>query len=611
MLTACRASGGPIASRPSLVQPAQLELTTTSTASSAPPEVQQWVAKQAIPIATVEAGHGFDDLAPLKDIVGDARIVALGEATHGTREFFQLKHRILELLVTQMGFTAFAIEASMADAYAIDEYVVHGKGDAASALAGIHFFTTNTEEVLAMIEWMRAYNADPAHPRKLRFYGFDVQHAPRAAGVALAYLDEVDRGAVKRTRAAIAPLFDAFLLAQPIDWASPEWKDVAADVAALARRFDERRPQWIARTDEPRFELARQHVRILEQWLALQTAEGDAMLEQRDRAMADNVAWLLAHEPPKTKMIVWAHNGHVATTGDWHPMGQHLRTVFGTQLIVFGFAFYRGGFSAKDDSGLLRAFELGPARADSVDALLATADEPVLALDLRTSPVNRVPTWLGAPQRTRWAGSAFSPVGEAERYMQQVMPESYDALLFVAQTTPSRVLSRSHTPPSEPAAAANLDFEDAEPGAAPASWNAYRAQYGFVSETSDVQPFTGKRSGTVHRRGDGKGIAVHGGLQQKIDAGPFLAQHIRLRAATRTELGGPTDRAYLWIRVDTNASAPPSSGGTSYVRIDHRRWREQSIAIDVSKHATAITFGIALAGEGQVWIDALAIDSAG
>ena len=78
--------------------------------------VRAWIRNHAIALTTVEAGNGFADLQPLRQIVGDARIVALGEATHGTREFFQLKHRLLEFLVSEMDFNIFAIEASLPEA---------------------------------------------------------------------------------------------------------------------------------------------------------------------------------------------------------------------------------------------------------------------------------------------------------------------------------------------------------------------------------------------------------------------------------------------------------------------------------------------------------------
>src|SRR5216684_6674973 len=87
-----------------------------------------WIRQHAVRLKTPEAGHGFADMHPLKKIIGNARIVALGEATHGTREFFQLKHRILEFLVAEQGFTVFAIEANWPESLAVDDYVLHGTG---------------------------------------------------------------------------------------------------------------------------------------------------------------------------------------------------------------------------------------------------------------------------------------------------------------------------------------------------------------------------------------------------------------------------------------------------------------------------------------------------
>ena len=85
---------------------------------------RNWLATNAIRLNTVEAGHGFADMQPLKKIIGDARIVSLGEATHGSREFFQLKHRMLEFLATEKGFTIFSIEANMPEAYRLNDYVL-------------------------------------------------------------------------------------------------------------------------------------------------------------------------------------------------------------------------------------------------------------------------------------------------------------------------------------------------------------------------------------------------------------------------------------------------------------------------------------------------------
>lgn len=149
-----------------------LAVIAASRTVAAQPQVD-WMRKNAIPLKTVEAGNGFDDMQPLKKVMGDARIVSLGEATHGTREFFQLKHRMVEFLATQMGFTIFSIEANMPEAYRLNDYVLNGNGDPKQLLKGMYFWTWNTEEVLNMILWMREFNR--SGKGRIEFTGFDMQ----------------------------------------------------------------------------------------------------------------------------------------------------------------------------------------------------------------------------------------------------------------------------------------------------------------------------------------------------------------------------------------------------------------------------------------------------
>jgi erythromycin esterase-like protein len=151
-----------------------------------PEPVREWIAQNAVRLNTPEAGHGFDDMAPLRKIVGDARIVSLGEATHGSREFFQLKHRMLEYLTTQMGFSIFAIEANMPEAYRLNDYVLRGEGDPTRLLKGMYFWTWDTQEVLEMIRWMRAFNE--SGKGRVQFTGFDMQTPTVAAQIVREFL---------------------------------------------------------------------------------------------------------------------------------------------------------------------------------------------------------------------------------------------------------------------------------------------------------------------------------------------------------------------------------------------------------------------------------------
>jgi erythromycin esterase-like protein len=145
-----------------------------------------WAQQHAIRLKTVEAGHGFEDMEPLRAVVGSARIVALGEATHGTREFFQLKHRMIEFLATQMGFTIFSIEANMPEAYRLNDFVLNGNGDPRDLIKGMYFWTWNTEEVLDMVLWMREFNR--SGKGRIEFTGFDMQTPTVSMEIVRAYV---------------------------------------------------------------------------------------------------------------------------------------------------------------------------------------------------------------------------------------------------------------------------------------------------------------------------------------------------------------------------------------------------------------------------------------
>jgi erythromycin esterase len=102
----------------------------------------EWLRANSVPFVTDRAGSGFDDLQPLKELIGNAKIVGLGEATHGTAEFFRMKHRILEWLATAMGYTIFSIEANMPESYRMNDYVLTGRGDPRELLRGMYFWST-------------------------------------------------------------------------------------------------------------------------------------------------------------------------------------------------------------------------------------------------------------------------------------------------------------------------------------------------------------------------------------------------------------------------------------------------------------------------------------
>lgn len=413
--------------------------------------VSEWMRKHAIPLKTVEPQGPLGDMMPLKKAVGSARIVAMGESTHGTREFFKLKHRMFEFLVEQMGFTVFALEAIQPEARSVNEYVQNGVGDPGAALRGLYVWPWKSTELLEMIEWMRAYNANPAHKRKVKFYGFDMQVPNRALSNVITYLMRVD----PEYAVTAKELLSGVPHTEPerkIFGATAENQRVMAQIREVLAHMDA-----LPRDSEGWAE-ARQDARIVQQAVQMMLA-GPQGVAQRDEAMADNVNWILDQEGPKAKIMLWAHNDHVKTTlteGKMF-MGGHLRKQFGMELVTMGLLFNQGAFRASDNNKTLREFVVKPAPVGSLEAVLAAAGIPLFAVDLRTADRLPVIDWLKSPQSFRNIGSIYSE-DQASRLQEQPPAEAFDIIICIEATSPthglpSPVLPDSVKPSSAPSSA--------------------------------------------------------------------------------------------------------------------------------------------------------------
>jgi erythromycin esterase len=423
-----------------------------------PQAVIDWVKEHARPLLTTEAGNGFVDLEAIASSIGDARVVALGEATHGTREFFQMKHRFFEYLVSKMGFTVFAIEANYPEALKVDNYVLHGEGDAADALAGMHFWTWNTEEVLDLIEWMRAYNADPNHEKKLRFYGFDMQFSRPTAEIVREYLERTDPEYMTEIGPTLSLLTEREMASLHRTLTEAEYHLAQVSLSALYDRFEERKRGPLSNLHT--WTVMRQHVRVLQQSLDLHQAHDPWM---RDRAMAENVRWILDNESPGTRIMLWAHNNHVQRTpyrsrGLWESasqsptrsetMGTHLARDLGDAYRCIGFLFGHGSFQAYSMRGAkscLEEHEIGPPPAGTAEAVFASLDAPLLFFDmsnLRMARGGPVADWFAKSPPTREIGAAFQNEAATLNLGGRPLCDRFDSLIYVDKTTRARPVVR-------------------------------------------------------------------------------------------------------------------------------------------------------------------------
>jgi erythromycin esterase len=416
-----------------------------------------WAREHAIPIATIEPGRGFEDLQPLQEIIGDARIVGLGESVHGAHEFFQVRHRLLEFLVEEMGFTAFAMETGFVDAVRIN---VLGRPEEPERWES-DWPWFDSKELWALVRWMRRYNEDASHPRKLHFYGVDVHtwytNPLAAIEEAWTYLDEVDPGYAAESRQALLPLVEPWQ-GEGLRRASVEGRQrvdkytrlpmevrtaYTAAIADLVARFETRRVDYLGRSSEDAYEWAYRHAIVArqldQQFRAFASTdiptEGAPFLAEgaiaRDRVMADNLLWALEREGPEGRIVLWAHNSHVQkyphVFGDRNTtiMGEFLDSMIGDDYVSVGFTYYQGA-----DSGWA-SYQTdipNPPRPGSLDDAMALVGLPMFVLDLRSVPKEgRVYEWLNQVGEQRMS---------VPEYLELNPLRAWDALFHIGRISP-------------------------------------------------------------------------------------------------------------------------------------------------------------------------------
>jgi len=387
---------------------------------------ERWATAHAVPIQSVEPGNGAADLRRLKPIIGAARVVSLGEPAHGVHESLALRNRLFRYLVEELGFTAIAIESGFPESRRIFDFVAGGPGAAGQVVRenltwGFGAFQENEE----LVRWIREYNADATHRRKVRFYGIDLSLGgpggstpkPAALDAALSYLARVDSTSAQRMRATFRRYLGS-LSGGAASLARVEHDGASAAIDDLIALLERERPAFIAASSEADYEwayrnaiVARQADRVFR--VNPPEAPGGGIppaawqaVTARDAAMAENVRWVLAQEGPEGRVLVFAHNMHVKNArtegGIWsvferppNAMGQYLRSALGDDLLIIG-------MSSAQKAARLPAT---PAESGSVDATLARVGPPRFLLDLRASRDDRAASAWFAERRELRANS--------------------------------------------------------------------------------------------------------------------------------------------------------------------------------------------------------------
>ncbi|MFF4622823.1 erythromycin esterase family protein [Nonomuraea jabiensis] len=399
----------------------------------------------AHPLSTTEPNHDLRDLRALGQMIGDAPVVGLGEATHGTHEFFSLKHRVFEYLVKEKGFTTFMLELSWGTGLQLNDYVLYGKGDPAAIMR--REFQQNyrlfaNQDYLRLIRWMREYNEK--HPKRpLQFMGDDIYFPHvRIFEDIFEYVRERGRpDLVPRLRAlydGLIPTTDFNTWEQQYD-AKPmserqqvqrQAEEALRLVTSLRRGAPPKEAAWAEQQANVAFWIAKAH--------AAEDFSGP-----RDEAMALNTVWW--HRHMNSKILLSAHNAHVGYLGEFPPhtfkrQGTWLREILGPRYVAIGLSFYEGTFTAIDgNTGFLRRFTVGPPPPVNAERVLNRVRFPKYYLDMRTvdEPAR---SWLRQEHQVRYITAVYSPADVEVNNITQSLGRTYSILVEMRDTTPSNLI---------------------------------------------------------------------------------------------------------------------------------------------------------------------------
>lgn len=407
------------------------------------------------------------DYDALLERIGDARLVLLGEATHGTHEFYRERERITRRLIQEKGFCAIAVEADWPDAQRVNRWV-HGEGgdlDAADALADFGRFPSwmwRNTDVVRLVEWLREHNdaAADAGRAKVGFYGLDLYSLHSSMKAVLRYLERVDPRAAEtaRRRFACFEQFGAdarlYGLMAGSGLADSCEEEVVRQLVELERKACSR-PYASASAEDELF-IAEQNARVVrnaERYYRSMFLSRESSWNLRDRHMMETLDELDAHlgrPDAPAKIVVWAHNSHVGdarATGmrahDELNLGQLVREKHGNEAVLVGFTTHHGTVTAASDwDRPAERKTVRPALPGSYEALFHATGLGRLLLVFREG--GELERALAEPRLERAIGVIYRPETEREsHYFEANLPAQFDAVIHLDATRAVEPLERS------------------------------------------------------------------------------------------------------------------------------------------------------------------------
>jgi erythromycin esterase-like protein len=407
-----------------------------------------------------------DDHAALLDLIGDAHFVLLGEASHGTHEFYRERARITQHLIAQKGFNAVAIEGDWPDAYRVNRFVRGLGADAfaTDALSGFKRFPTwmwRNTDVVDFVDWQRAHNDGQLPQRRTGFYGLDLYSLHASMEAVLGYLEKVDPEAARQARERYG-CFDRFGDDSQLYGLMTGLRGIEGCEDEVIAMLVEMRRRTTAATRggdldaEDAFD-AEQNARLVknaEAYYRSMYLSDVSSWNLRDRHMVEALGALERHlgrDGTRPKIVVWAHNSHLGDAratemgqrrGELN-VGQLVRERHGRDAVLVGFTTHRGSVTAASDwGGPAERKQVLPSRPDSHEFVMHAVGLPRFVLPLRDAGHHAQA--LRDPRLERAIGVIYRSETERQsHYFFADLPEQFDALIHIDVTRAVEPLERN------------------------------------------------------------------------------------------------------------------------------------------------------------------------
>lgn len=414
--------------------------------------ISELMARAADGIGAIEE----KDMTPLLDRIGDARVVLLGESTHGTAEFHEMRARITRELIEKKGFTIVAIEADWPDAAQVDRYVrgVESESPIQKSFTRFPTWMWANREFSDFVESLRSLNAAGATLPDARVYGLDLYSLFHSIETVLRHLDEVDpeTAAVARRRYGCLTPWQKDPAAYGAATLTGRYRECEKEVVAMLRDLLDKRIAD-AFPDEGRFLDAIQNARLVanaEHYYRSMYYGARESWNLRDRHMFDTLQIVLGRHGPDSKAVVWGHNSHIGDAGATEMgvsgernVGMLCRETHGRDAYLVGFGTDRGAVAAASEwDQPMEVKTVRPAREDSYEHLCRQGEMDRFFLPLRDAP-EKLRTALAPARLERAIGVVYSPETELQsHYFYAELPRQFDEYLWFDETRAITPLTR-------------------------------------------------------------------------------------------------------------------------------------------------------------------------